>query len=57
MSISLPLWVGQNFLTDAQATEDGLLGVVNPIFKTIGEDFGTPVILNRHGFNRHLRVI
>ena len=44
MSISLPQWVGQNFLSDAQATEDGLLGFVNPIFKTIGENFGTPVI-------------
>ena len=42
--LPIPTWVGKNFLTDEYAGKEGLLGFVNPIFKTVGNELGTPVI-------------
>lgn len=42
--LPIPTWVGKNFLTDEYAGEEGLLGFVNPIFRTVGNELGTPVI-------------
>ena len=44
MLTKIPRWEGSHFVSDQSADTDGFYGSVYAIFKTIGNEDGTPII-------------